>query len=295
MVASRPLGWLPLERLGAAPRAAPRAGGSSADHALEAEALGCDEAYLIPRPSSHGGPPHRVAGPRWSLRLARSADAPRRSYTVTKRLELRLRHSEDTIHTAVRQSRWPGPRGAEPTGVYGHAGQSRQYPGRDLPAAQAAGRLHRVRALPVQMRGQQRGDVVDRSAGCCTAARSAKPRPATKARCSRSPDAPGVATRARGSSSAGCVESVMSAGDQEALWVWLQTPSGGSGVAGLAAAAGQPPFADPRRSLAASRLGQLRAHESDRADCNACVTPIRVASFMSIGPETTGPRERNSV
>ena len=60
-------------------------------------------------------------------------------------------------------------------------------------------------------------------------------------------------------------QSVMSAGDQEALWAWLQTPSGGSDVAAWQRLLANLPFADPRRSLAASRLGQLRAHESDRA------------------------------
>jgi hypothetical protein len=54
-------------------------------------------------------------------------------------------------------------------------------------------------------------------------------------------------------------QSVMSAGDQEALWAWLQTASGGPDVAAWQRLLAGLPFADPRRSLAASRIGQLRA------------------------------------
>ena len=73
-------------------------------------------------------------------------------------------------------------------------------------------------------------------------------------------------------------QSVMSAGDQEALWAWLRTPSGGSDLAAWQRLLANLPFADPRRSLAASRIGQLRAtraRREHRADCNARVTPTR--------------------
>ena len=54
-------------------------------------------------------------------------------------------------------------------------------------------------------------------------------------------------------------QSVMSAGDQEALWAWLRTTSGAGDVAAWQRLLVNLPFADPRRSLAASRIGQLRA------------------------------------
>jgi hypothetical protein len=57
-------------------------------------------------------------------------------------------------------------------------------------------------------------------------------------------------------------QSVMSAGDQEALWSWLQTTSGGRDMAAWRRLLANLPFADPRRSLAASRIAQLRAHGS---------------------------------
>ncbi|MGZ4171329.1 MAG: GAF domain-containing protein [Solirubrobacteraceae bacterium] len=54
-------------------------------------------------------------------------------------------------------------------------------------------------------------------------------------------------------------QSVMSAGDQEALWAWLQTASGATDVSAWQRLLVKLPFADPRRSLAASRIAQLRA------------------------------------
>jgi hypothetical protein len=57
-------------------------------------------------------------------------------------------------------------------------------------------------------------------------------------------------------------QSVMSAGDQEALWAWLQTPTGSSDLPAWQRLLANLAFADPRRSLAASRVGQLRAAEA---------------------------------
>jgi len=54
-------------------------------------------------------------------------------------------------------------------------------------------------------------------------------------------------------------QSVMSSGDQDALWAWLQTSSGTGDLAAWQRLLAKLPFADPRRSLAASRIGQLRA------------------------------------
>src|SRR6202043_707431 len=50
-------------------------------------------------------------------------------------------------------------------------------------------------------------------------------------------------------------QSVMSAGDTEALWAWLHTPSGIEDLAAWQRLLANVPFHDPRRSLAAARVG----------------------------------------
>jgi hypothetical protein len=57
-------------------------------------------------------------------------------------------------------------------------------------------------------------------------------------------------------------QSVMSAGDQEALWAWLQTEGGREDLAAWQRLLANLPFQDPRRSLAASRIAQLRSREA---------------------------------
>jgi hypothetical protein len=54
-------------------------------------------------------------------------------------------------------------------------------------------------------------------------------------------------------------QSVMSCGDQEALWSWLQTPTGARDRPAWQRLLANLAFADPRRSLAAARVAQLRA------------------------------------
>jgi hypothetical protein len=58
-------------------------------------------------------------------------------------------------------------------------------------------------------------------------------------------------------------QSVMSAGDREALWTWLQTSSGHGDLPAWQRLLANLPFQDPRRSLAASRIGRLRAHQTN--------------------------------
>jgi hypothetical protein len=54
-------------------------------------------------------------------------------------------------------------------------------------------------------------------------------------------------------------QSVMSAGDQDALWAWLQTASGARDGPAWRRLLSNLAFNDPRRSLAAARIAQLRA------------------------------------
>lgn len=135
VIASQPLGWLPSARL-----TLPGHGGRDAPGPLAA------------RPRARRGRDPRRAGGRRRARLA--ADAPRRD-----------------PHPAVRQPRGAHQRGAERRGVWRSAARRLDSRG-DLAAAQAAGRLHRDRALPPARRGGlRRGPGV----ACCTAARCARP------------------------------------------------------------------------------------------------------------------------
>ncbi|HEY2738977.1 MAG TPA: helix-turn-helix domain-containing protein, partial [Thermoanaerobaculia bacterium] len=74
--------------------------------------------------------------------------------------------------------------------------------------------------------------------------------------------APGV-VREREALESWLRQSVMSAGDREALWSWLQTPNGTADLPAWQRLLANLPFQDPRRSLAASRVGQLRAQAAD--------------------------------
>ena len=86
-------------------------------------------------------------------------------------------------------------------GVYGDPLARRLDPSRDLPAAQAAGRLHRDRALPAAAR--RRLPTWRRSADCCTAVRCARPPLGIRDRCCPARPRPGSSTNAR-RSRAGC-------------------------------------------------------------------------------------------
>jgi hypothetical protein len=68
-------------------------------------------------------------------------------------------------------------------------------------------------------------------------------------------------------------QSVMSSGDQEALWAWLQTAGGASDLGAWQRLLSNLPFQDPRRSLAASRIGGLRAHAPEPRRAVAADTP----------------------
>jgi hypothetical protein len=76
-----------------------------------------------------------------------------------------------------------------------------------------------------------------------------------------SSNAPGV-VRQREALESWLRQSVMSAGDHEAIWRWLQTSSGARDLAAWQRLLANLPFQDPRRSLAASRVGQLRAGQA---------------------------------
>ncbi len=70
--------------------------------------------------------------------------------------------------------------------------------------------------------------------------------------------APGV-VRERDALEGWMRQSVMGSGDRDARWAWLATPSGDADLPAWQRLLANLPFQDPRRSLAASRIAQLRA------------------------------------
>jgi hypothetical protein len=70
-------------------------------------------------------------------------------------------------------------------------------------------------------------------------------------------EAPGV-VEAREQLDAWVRSAVMTSGDQEALWTWLKSDSGSDDALAWKRLLAHLDYADPRRSLTVSRLGQLR-------------------------------------
>ena len=71
-------------------------------------------------------------------------------------------------------------------------------------------------------------------------------------------DAPGV-ERERDALEGWIRHAVMTGDDREALWAWLQTPSGQDDRRAWKALLPHLDFRDPRRSRAAAQVGQLRS------------------------------------
>ena len=70
-------------------------------------------------------------------------------------------------------------------------------------------------------------------------------------------DAPGV-ERERDALEGWMRHAVMTGDDRDALWAWLQTPSGQDDPAGWKQVLSALDFRDPRRSQAAAQVGRLR-------------------------------------
>jgi GAF domain-containing protein len=247
VIASQPAGWLASARL-----KLPPGGGLltlGPDREAVVEALGYEEAYLVrgaPARAPRGG-----GGPA-SLSLALLG---RDGHAVLSGLQvpLRLRHAE--ILTLLCAN--PGGLTSEElaNGVYGDPTRGggirvemsrlrkllgdvietehyRLRAGVGSDVSQVCGLLHRGEVREAAARYS--GPLLPRSL------------------------APGV-VHERDSLERWMRQSVMRAGDQEALWAWLQTVSGQPDIAAWRRLLVNLPFADPRRSLAASRIAQLRA------------------------------------
>jgi hypothetical protein len=250
VIASQPLGWLPAARL-----TVPAGGGplnlGSATLAI-AETLGHEDAYLVratPAPSPAGSVVVDARPLHLSLLGRDSGEAEVAGETVS----LRLRHAEILTLLCANPEGLSSEELSE--GVYGDPARAgsirveisrlrkllgdcietehyRLRPGVVSDVAQVCGLLHRGEVREAAARYP--GPLLPRSL------------------------APGVA-REREAIEGWLRQSVMSAGDQEALWGWLQTTSGGRDTAAWRRLLANLPFADPRRSLAASRIAQLRA------------------------------------
>jgi len=250
VVASQPLGWLPAARL-----TVPAGGGPLMIGTIPgvAEALGHEDAYLVranPAPASSGGAP-TAEGRQLSLSLLGRDGGE--AELAGQAISLRMRHAEILTLLCANPEGMSSEELSE--GVHGDPARAgsirveisrlrkllgdcietdhyRLRPGVVSDVAQVCGLLHRGRVREAAAR--YLGPLLPRSS------------------------APGV-VREREALEGWLRQSVMSAGDQEALWGWLQTTSGARDVAAWRRLLANLPFADPRRSLAASRIAQLRA------------------------------------
>jgi hypothetical protein len=246
VIAAQPAGWLPASRLKLPPGGGPLS--LSADAVAIAEPLGCEEAYLV-RATSAPAPRGRQADTLSLSLLGRDGQAK----LSGRRIPLRPRHAE--ILTLLCSN--PAGMSSEElsSGVYGDASRSggirveisrlrkllgdfietehyRLRGGVSSDVAQVCGLLHRGEVREAAL--HYTGPLLPRSR------------------------APGV-VHERDALDHWVRQAVLSSGDQDALWAWLQTDSGTRDLAAWQRLLVNLPFADPRRSLAASRISQLRA------------------------------------
>jgi hypothetical protein len=252
VIASQPIGWLPVGRLTLPPGGGPvkLSGGMAV-----ADALGCEDAYLVratPAPVPSG-----LTAPVLSLTLLGRDGQAKLS---GQRVPLRPRHAEILTLLCANPDGMTSEQLAE--GVYGDSSRGggirveisrlrkllgdvietdhyRLRAGVLSDVAQVCGLLHRGRVRDAATRYP--GPLLPRSR------------------------APGV-IHEREALERWMRQSVMSAGDQDALWAWLQTASGTSDLPAWQRLLANLPFADPRRSLAASRIAQLRADAESEGD-----------------------------
>jgi hypothetical protein len=248
VIASQPDGWVPAMRLH------PPAGGGQMSvgdgQTVTAETLGFEEAYLIraaPSLAAHGRP---AAGPMITLSLLGRDRAE--AEIAGERHQLRLRHSEILTLLCARPAGmtseelsieiYGDPAGAPAIRVeisrlrklLGDCIEPEHYRLSGVVGSDVA----RVCAL------LHRGDVREAAARYPGALLTGS-------------DAPGV-VREREALEQWLRQSILTAGDQEALWGWLQTDSGAADLTAWQRLLTNLPFHDPRRSLAATRVTRLR-------------------------------------
>jgi hypothetical protein len=262
VIASEPAGWLAASRLRLPPGGGPLA--IAADTDAVAETLGYEEAYLVRAAAAPAPSGHRAA----TLTLALLGHDGQATLSG-RRIPLRPRHAEILTLLCANVDGMTSEELA--AGVYGDSTRAggirveisrlrkllgdvieteryRLRAGVSSDVAQVCGLLHR---------GQVR-EAAERYAGPLL--------PRSRA--------PGV-VHERDALERWMRQSVLSTGDQEALWAWLQTTSGAHDLAAWQRLLVDLPFADPRRSLAASRIGHLRAdaHTDDGSGPASATAP----------------------
>jgi hypothetical protein len=258
VIASQPLGWLPMERL-KLPAGGGELGGSalggSGEGALVAEVLGCEEAYVVSATSKRITRNHTSSTAAASVLSLSLLGRDRAGADLNgDRQRLRLRHSEILALLC-----------GHPDGMTSEELSLEIYGSGDR-AGGIRVEMSRLRKLlgdwiETEHYGLRRGVASDFAQVCgllhrgdVSEAAARYPGPLLPAS-----TAPGI-VREREALESWMRQSVMSAGDREALWTWLQTPGGARDLAAWQRLLANLPFQDPRRSLAASRLGQLRSH-----------------------------------
>jgi hypothetical protein len=259
VIASRPLGWLGVSHL-----AVPAGGGQlivGGTIPLLVEPVNCEEAYLV-----WGSlPPTRRDAARPALGLSLLGRDRGEADLSGRRISLRLRHSE--ILTLLC---------ANPAGLTSEELSMGVY-GTSMRAAGIRVEISRLRKLlgdcieteHYRLRAGVSSDV----AQVCGLLHRGEVLEAARGYAGPllpSSSAPGV-VRQREALESWMRQSVMSAGDLEALWAWLQTTSGARDLAAWQRLLSNLRFQDPRRSLAASRISGLRAAESPAPDADAPV------------------------
>ncbi len=255
VIASRPLGWLPGQRLALPPGGGELALGSAIVGVVEP--LGHGDAYVVrPVPAQSRVPRGRGVPASAALSLELLGREQAVATLAGRPLPLRLRHAEILTLLCANQD---GLTSEElSAGVYGDPGRAggirveisrlrkllgecieteryRLRAGVFTDVAQVCGLLHRGAVREAAMRYP--GQLLPRSR------------------------APGV-VRERETLNSWMRQSVLSSGDPEALWAWVQTPSGARDLPAWKRLVANIAFHDPRRSLAAARIGQLRAAEA---------------------------------
>jgi hypothetical protein len=251
VIASQPLGWLPVARLRLPPGGGQLLGVDGPP--LVVEALGAEEAFMVRGPEHTRRPGASAGGLVLSL-LGRDRAQAEQGAQSTR---LRLRHSE--IITLLCSN----PRGLTSEelslGIHG-------IPERSGSIRVEISRLRKLLGDGIETEHYRlRAGVMSDVAQVCGLLLRGDVREAAIRYAGPllpSSHAPGV-IREREALESWMRQSVMSSGDPEALWAWLQTVGGAGDLAAWQRLLANLPFQDPRRSLAASRIGGLRAHEPD--------------------------------
>jgi hypothetical protein len=250
VIASQPIGWLAVERL-----AVPAGGGAlPGAGTLVAEVLGSEEAYVIRAGAVARESSPTAVGGGGVLGLTLLGRDRATAEVGGRRRELRLRHSEILSLLC-----------GHPEGLTSEELSLDVYGTGDRGGSIRV-EISRLRKLlgdriESEHHYRLRGGISSDFAHVCGLLHRGDVREAAE----RYPgpllpdsSAPGI-VREREALEAWLRQSVMSAGDREALWAWLQTAGGRVDLPAWQRLLSNLPFQDPRRSLAASRIGQLRA------------------------------------